>query len=109
MGAEEMSDVIVASTTDDQTAVNAAAGGKPQDAELPPEKAAPTGDEKVESKEPEVKAEPEKKEDKPVPRGVDKRIGKLTAQLTAAQQEIEKLKNQPKSEEKKEEPAVPTE
>jgi len=104
-----MGDVIISSTTDSQSDVNAAAGGKPQDAELPPEKAAPTGNLQLENEpEPEVKSEPDKTE-KPQPKGTDKRINKLTAQLTAAQEEIAKLKA-PKTEEKKEEPApVPTE
>jgi hypothetical protein len=106
-----MSEVIVASTTDSQADVNAAAGGKPQDAELPPEKAAPTGNPQLENEpESEVKAEPEKKEEKPV-KGTDKRINKLTAQLSEAQRQIEELKaKQPgQVEEKKEEPVVPTE
>ena len=91
-----MGDVIIASTTDDQNAVNAAAGGKPQDEEQPKLKEPPTGDQQVENQEAEEQApaekQPEKHEEGIAPKGVEKRIGKLRAQLTAAQKEIEDLK-----------------
>jgi len=105
-----MGDVVVASTTDDQASVNAAAGGKEQDTELPPEKPAPTGKPQLENEElPEkVEVEPEKHEEETVPKGVQKRIDKFRAQLTAAQKEIESLKaSQPAKAEEK--PVVPTE
>jgi hypothetical protein len=107
-----MSDsVVVASTTDTQEEVNAAAGGKPQDAEEPELKSAPTGDEQVESGEPPPAPEPQPDEEA-IPKGVQKRIDKFRAQLTAAQKEIEALKsktNAPVQEEAKPQPEVPLE
>lgn len=77
-----MGDVTVASTTDTQDQVNQAAGGVPQDEEQPELKAPPSGDQQVDSETQEAPPEPEKKEEKheaaKVPRGVDKRIDKLT-------------------------------
>lgn len=114
-----MSEVIVASTTDSQAEVNAAAGGKSQDQELPPEKPAPTGSPQIENEpepEPAPAKEPKEPAEEPLPKGVEKRIGKLRAQLTAAQEEIQKLKTSGQTrtttdnQDKKEEPApVPTE
>ncbi len=76
-----MGDVIVASTSDTQEEVNAAAGGKPQDETIPPAKAAPTGDEQIESQDPEEKVAPEKLEEKleekPAPKNLSKKFDKL--------------------------------
>ena len=109
-----MSEVIVASTTDSQSEVNAAAGGKPQDETIPDAKPAPTGHPEVENdpEAPPVEAkEPEKQDEEAIPKGVQKRIDKFRAQLTAAQKEIEALKSKstPEPETKKEPPVVPTE
>lgn len=104
-----MGDVVVASTTDNQEEVNAAAGGAKQDDEQPELKPPPTGDEQVESKEPEVPEPEPQPEVKPVPRGVDKRIGKLTAQLSEAQRQIDELKARQPQPEVKAPPEVPLE
>lgn len=89
------SEVVVASTTDTQDEVNQAAGGKPQDETIPDAKPAPTGHPEVENdpEAPPVEAkEPEKQDEEAIPKGVQKRIDKFRAQLTAAQKEIDALK-----------------
>lgn len=108
-----MSEVIVASTTDSQDEVNAAAGGKPQDQELPPEKAAPTGSPQIEN-EPEpgpvATKEPEKQEEEKSPKSASKKFDKLWRENKELKERLAAVEAKQAPPEKKEEPApVPTE
>jgi hypothetical protein len=104
-----MGDVIVASTTDSQTEVDAAAGGKKQNEELPPEKPAPTGSEQVENQEevPVPKTEQSEPEEKPV-KNLSKKFDKLYREKKELEERLAAIeaKQQPKAEEKA---PVPTE
>lgn len=109
-----MPDVTVASTTDTQDQVNQAAGAV--QTEEVEERPVPTGDVQVDSGQ-EAAPEPtaEKKEDKPVPRAVDKRIDKLTREKGELQRRVEELETKfqaqnapPPPEAKKEEKVVET-
>jgi len=106
------SDVTVASTTDTQDEVNQAAGGVPQDEAQPELKPPPTGDQQVESGEPETPPEPEKKaEEQPAPKNLSKRFDKLYREKKELEERLaaieERQNGQP--EPQKEAPVVPTE
>lgn len=109
-----MSEVIVASTTDSQAEVNAAAGGKPQNEEPPELKAPPTGSPQIENEpepepQPEAK-EPEKQEERP-PKSLSKKFDKLYREKKELEERLAAIEaKQAPQTEKKEEPApVPTE
>ena len=106
-----MGDVVVASTTDNQDEVNAAAGGKPQDEEQPEPKPAPTGDEQVESKEPEVKAPEPEPEEKPA-KNLSKKFDKLYREKKELEERlaaVEARQNGQPKEEAKPQPEIPVE
>jgi hypothetical protein len=106
-----MGDVVVASTTDNQEEVNAAAGGAKQDVEQPELKPPPTGDEQVESKEPEVKAPEPEPEEKPA-KNLSKKFDKLYREKKELEERlaaVEARQNGQPKEEAKPQPEIPVE
>lgn len=109
-----MGDVTVASTSDTQEQVNAAAGGVAQDEPPAEPKAPPTGDQQVESGEPEKKeaaaADPEKQEEKlPVPKSIGKKFDKLYKEKKELEERLAALEAKQTKEPEPEPTKVPME